>query len=230
MKSIGLIGGTSWHSTIEYYRLINEQVNAYFGDNTNPPLMLYNLNQSRVHRYQARGDWQAIADLLVDAGSRLQHGGVDALLFCANTPHRVYEQVASQFDIPILHIADATAKAIKAQGLSKVGLIGTRFTMKQDFLTNRLNKKGVQTVLPHTEEAIVELHRIIQEELVHGEIKPSSKQYVCNEIQNLVDYGIEGIVLGCTEFPLLVSETDFSIPTFDTIKIHAQAAVDFLLT
>jgi aspartate racemase len=229
MKVLGLIGGTSWHSTIEYYQYINESVNEHFGNNTNPPLMVYTMNQAKVHKYQVENEWSGIADMLVEGGKRLQNAGVEQLMFCANTPHKVYEQVERQLNTPILHIADATAVNIKERGIEKVCFLGTKYTMTEDFITQRIVDRGIEVLVPTEPEVIEELHRIIIDELTYGKIVPESKEYVIKVIQSFVDKGVKGVILGCTEFPLMINDVDLSIPLFNTTKIHAKAGVDFIL-
>jgi aspartate racemase len=229
MNALGLIGGTSWHSTIDYYRVINQAVNDHFGNNTNPPLSIFTLNQAEVHRFQKEDKWDSIATMFIDAGHRLQAGGAEALLFCANTPHKIYDKVDEKIEIPIIHIADATSKAIKAQGLQKVGFIGTKFTMKEDFITGRIRSKEINVIVPEEEETIDELHRIIIDELTYNKILPSSKAYVLNVLQEMINDGAQGVILGCTEFPLMIFQEDLTVPVFNTSEIHAQEAIDFIL-
>lgn len=229
MKSLGLIGGTSWHSTIEYYRYINESVNEHFGNNTNPPLLVYTLNQAKVHQYQIENNWSGIADMLVEGGKRLQNAGAESLMFCANTPHKVYEEVEQQLNKPILHIADATAKEIKKRGIKKVCFLGTKYTMTEDFITKRIAENDIEVLVPTAPTIIDELHRIIMKELTYGKIIPESKKYVLNVIQSFIDQGVSGVILGCTEFPLMIEEKDLEIPIFNTTKIHAKAGVDYIL-
>ncbi len=230
MKTLGLIGGTSWHSTIEYYRYINEYVNKHFGDNTNPPLLVYTLNQSLIHKYQLESDWTGIANMLINAGRSLKNAGAEMLMFCANTPHKVYDNVIQQLDIPILHIADATAKAIGLRGIRRVGFLGTKYTMEEDFVTRRISDKGIEVFTPSNRDTIDELHRIIQQELTYGNIVARSKKYVLDLIRSMTDKGAEGIVLGCTEFPLMIKEEDLKIAVFNTSKIHAEAGAEFILS
>lgn len=230
MKTLGLIGGTSWHSTVEYYRYINQAINDAYGDNTNPPLVLYNLNQQRIHALQLNNQWGEIAAILAEAATRLRAGGAQAVLFCANTPHKVYAQVAQKTGIPILHIADATGAAIRKRGLRKVGLIGTLYTMEDGFIAEWLKQRyGIETLTPDSGAARKELHRIIQFELGLGIFKPESKKYVLRQIEELRQRGAQGIVLGCTEFPLIIKPGDVDIPSFDTTLLHSQMAVDYIL-
>jgi aspartate racemase len=230
MKTLGLIGGTSWYSTVEYYRNINQAVNDAYGNNTNPPLLLYNLNQHRIHELQKGNHWDAIAEILTEAAVRLRSAGAQGIMFCANTPHKVYAQVAKNIDLPILHIADATGAAIRSKGLRKIGLIGTQYTMEDGFIAERLKERyGIETVFPSELAARQELHRIIQRELDVGIFKADSKKYVLQQIEELRRRGAQGIVLGCTEFPLIIKSADVSVPIFDTTVLHSQMAVDFIL-
>lgn len=230
MRVLGLIGGTSWHSTVEYYRNINQSVNDHFGNNTNPPLLLYNLNQALIHGYQIEDKWQKVADMIIDGGLRLQAAGAESIMLCANTPHKVFGIVEKELDVPILHIADATATAIKSQGLKKVCFLGTKFSMEEDFIVSRISRNDIEVLVPDSPAVIEELHRIIQKELTFGQINQSSKQFVLDTIKAMTDLGAQGVVLGCTEFPLLITQSDLSQPIFNTTEIHSKAAVDFILS
>jgi aspartate racemase len=229
MKTLGLIGGTSWHSTIEYYRYINQYVNNHFGNNTNPPLLVYTLNQALIHRYQTESNWTGIADLLIKAAKSLQSAGAEKVMFCANTPHKVYDDVARAIDLPIIHIADATAKAIREKAIDKVCFLGTKYSMVEDFVTQRIARNNIEVFVPTEDRTINELHRIIRDELTYGKTVPQSKEYVIQVIQSFVNNGAQGVVLGCTEFPLMIKENDVQIHVFNTSKIHAQAGADFIL-
>jgi len=230
MKTLGLIGGTSWYSTVDYYRYINEAVNDAYGNNTNPPLILYNMNQENIHELQAKGQWDEIAVLLTHAAIRLRAAGAKAILFCANTPHKVYAQVSRNIDLPILHIGDGTGAAIRGVGLKKVGLIGTLYTMEDGFMADWLKEHyEIETVVPNSAQARQELHRIIQKELSLGIFTPESKKYVLEQMEQLQKSGAQGIVMGCTEFPLIIKKPDFNLPLFDTPRLHSQMAVDFIL-
>lgn len=226
MKTLGLLGGTSWHATLEYYRHINQAVNNYYGDNTNPPLIVYTLNQSRIHHYQKISNWEAIAAMLIKASLNLEKAGAQTVMFCANTPHKVYQQVQQEINVPILHIADATAQAIQAQQINKVCFLGTKYSMQEDFVTQRIASIGILVYTPQDAAVIQELHRIIQEELTYGNILPASKKYVIDVIHS---FQTQGVILGCTEFPLMLKETDLNIPIFNTTTIHAQAGVQYIL-
>lgn len=183
-----------------------------------------------VHQYQREDKWNIIADLIIDSGRRLEKAGVEALMFCANTPHKTFEMVESQLNIPILHIADATSKEIKKQKVNKVCFLGIKFSMQEDFVTGRIETHGIEVLTPADKEAITELHRIIQEELTFGKIIPSSKLFILETIKTMTNQGAEGVILGCTEFPLMINETDLSIPIFNTTYIHAKAATQFILS
>ncbi|MGH9628382.1 MAG: aspartate/glutamate racemase family protein [Bryobacteraceae bacterium] len=230
MKPLGMLGGTSWHSTVEYYKLINQAINDAYGDNTNPPLLIYNLNQQRIHELQSKDHWDQISAVLADGVAKLQTAGAKGALFCANTPHKVYRQVAQTANIPILHIGDATGAAIREKGLRKVGLIGTLYTMEDGFIADWLREYyGVDTIVPDSAEVRKELHRIVQRELGVGIFKPETKSYVLAQIKQLHKRGAQGIVLGCTEFPLIIKQADVAIPAFDTTLLHSQMAVAFIL-
>ncbi len=230
MKVLGLVGGTSWHSTLEYYRYINQEVNDLYGGNTNPPLVLYNLNQSGIHALQLSGRWDQVADILSEAAMKLRAAGAQAVMFCANTPHKVYADVSRRTGIPILHIADATGVAIHQAGLTKVGLIGTKYTMEDGFMQRwLLEHYQVQVVVPASAAMRTELHRIIQKELSMGIFKPETKRYVLERIEELRKRGAQGIILGSTEIPLIIDQSDVRIPVFDTTRLHSLMAVEFIL-
>lgn len=230
MKAVGLIGGTSWYSTVYYYRYINEAVNDAYGNNTNPPLILYNMNQQRIHELQAKGQWVEIGDLLTQAALRLRAAGAQAILFCANTPHKVYPQVSRGIELPILHIADATGIAIREKRLKKVGLIGTLYTMEDGFMADWLKEHyAIETIVPTSIAGRQGLHHIIQNELSVGVFKLESKKYVLAQMEQLQNHGAQGIILGCTEFPLIIKKSDYDLPLFDTTRLHSQMAVDFIL-
>lgn len=230
LKMVGLIGGTAWYSTVDYYRYINEAVNDAYGNNTNPPLLLYNMNNARIQELQAKGQWDEIASLFSQAAARLRAGGAQAILLCANTSHKVYPQVARTLDVPILHIGDATGVAIRAHGFKMVGLVGTQYTMEDGFLLDWLKQHyGIESIVPRSASARQELQRIIHEELDRGIHKPESKDYVLEQMKELRKLGAQGIVLACTEFPLIIRQRDFALPVFDTTRLHSQMAVDFIL-
>jgi aspartate racemase len=230
MKPIVLIGGTSWHSTIDYYRNINGAVNRAYGNKTNPPLIIWNLNNQRIAELESSNRWDEVTAIFSDALKRLQTSGAQAVLLCAVTSHKVYTPLTENSKIPILHVGDATGTAIRKAGLSKVGLIGTNFTMEDGFLANWLKKYyGIETLVPESASARQELHRIIETELDLGIYRAQSKKYVLDQIEELRKRGAQAIVLGCTEFPLIIKPTDVRIPVFDTTLLHSQMAVDFIL-
>ena len=230
MKVLGLVGGTSWHSTVEYYRYINQEVNDLYGSNTNPPLVLYNLNQNEIHALQLSGRWDRITDILSEAAMKLRAAGAQAVMFCANTPHKLYADVSRRIGIPILHIADATGLAIHQAGLTKVGLIGTKYTMEDGFMQQWLREHyQVEVVVPASAAVRTELHRIIQKELGMGIFKPETKRYVLEQIEELRKRGAQGIILGSTEIPLIIDQSDVRIPVFDTTRLHSLMAVEFIL-
>lgn len=228
MRTLGIIGGTAWHSTIEYYRHINASINALYGNQTNPPLVIYNLNQAHIHELQRAGAWDHIAFAFREAAWRLQAAGCQGLLFASNTSHKVYDAVAARVRLPILHIADAIGMA--APTICTVGLLGTIFTMEHDFLSQRLlERHSMQMLTPASAESRARLHDIIQRELARGEFKSASKRFILDEIALLQARGVEAIVLGCTELPLLVDQKDVDLPILDTTLLHTRLAVDFIL-
>jgi len=229
MRSLGLIGGTSWHSTIEYYRHINQYVNDFFGDNTNPPLLVFTINQSLIHKFQRENNWDEIANLITQGARSLEKAGAEMLMLCANTPHKVFHKIENQIDTKILHIADATRQAIEFEKLKKVCFLGTKFTMEESFITQRIEQNGIKVITPESKIIIKELHRIIQEELTYGNIIKKSKDYVLSVVESLVEIGAEGIILGCTEFPLMIKESEIQTPIFNTTQIHAIAGAKFIL-
>ena len=229
MKRLGLIGGTSWHSTVEYYSAINQAVNDHYGDNTNPPLVLANVNQAQVHRCQKQTDWDGVASIFIDAAGVLERAGVDAISFCANTPHKIFDQVVKETSVPIIHIADVTAEAILAQGLSSTCFIGTRYSMQDDFITQRIASHGIDVAVPTDNHVVSELHRIIQQELTYHDIRSDSKRFVLQQLGEMIDHGSASATLGCTEFPLMIEPSDLAVTVFDTTKIHSAALVRFVL-
>ncbi|PNX49396.1 MAG: aspartate racemase [Thermoplasmata archaeon M9B1D] len=226
MKTIGLIGGTSWLSTLEYYRIINETVNEKLGDAHSARCILYSVDfEEDIVKNEY--NWDKIIENYIDIAIRLERFGADFLIICANTVHKIVEGVQKSIKIPILHIADATGIKIVENGFKKVGLLGTRITMEENFYKDRLKEKfGIETIIPKENEREI-IHKIIHEELTYNIIRDSSKQRYIKIIRNLVDDGAQGIILGCTEIPLLIKQNDVEIPVFDTTNIHAKAAVDY---
>ena len=227
-KTLGIIGGMSWESTQSYYRLINEGIKAELGNLHSADLLIHSVDFAPIGALQAQGRWEELGDIMVNSGKRLKAGGVDAILIATNTMHKVAEQVQAATSLPLIHIADATANAIKQQCLTKIALLGTQFTMTEDFYKQRLIDAGLQVLIPDT-NARAEIHRIIYDELCQGQLLDSSRQYYQQAIQDLAGQGAEGVILGCTEIGLLISQADSPIPVFDTTAIHAAAAVQFLL-
>lgn len=230
MKTIGMIGGTSWYSTVDYYRSINEAVNDAYGNSTNPALILYIMNQEKIHELQGKGRWDDVAALFTEATVRLRAGGAQAILFCPKTFHKVCPQVAGKTELPILHIGDATGVAIRNRGLKKVGLIGTLYTREDGFMVDWLGEHyGIESLVPSSAPVRRELNRIIYQELNRGIVKTESKKYVLQQIEELRKRGAQGIILGCTEYPLIIKPSDIEVPLFDTTRLHSQMAVDFIL-
>ena len=228
MKVIGLIGGTSWESSAIYYRLINQTVRDRIHPLSNAKSLMFTLNFHEVEQHMRAGRWDEVGEMLVDAARRLEAGGADCVLFCSNTMHKLSNVVESAVSIPLIHVIDVTAQKIKAQGLRKVGLLGTGFTMNQAFYKDRLETHGLEVLLPEKPDRDI-VDRIIFDELVQGKILETSKLEYVRIMQELVARGCEGIILGCTEIMLLVNQSDSNVPVFDTTTIHALAAVDFSL-
>ena len=229
MKTIGLIGGMSWESSIEYYRIINEATRDELGGLHSAKSIMYSVEFAEIEALQHAGRWDEAARILIAAAQSLEKGGADFVLICTNTMHKLYDDVQRQIKIPMLHIADATAQVIKAGGIGRVGLLGTRFTMEEDFYRGRLIENyGLEVIVPTAEE-MTEVHRIIYDELCAGKIIAASRQTYVDIIKRVVGEGAEGVILGCTEIGLLVRQEDSSVPLFDTTAIHAKAAVKYAL-
>jgi aspartate racemase len=229
MKTIGLLGGMSWESSIEYYRIINETVKERLGGLHSAKSLMYSVDFAEIEKLQHAGDWEALTQAMIDAARKVEKGGADLLVICTNTMHKMAPEVSAAIDIPLLHIADATASVIKAQHLLTVGLLGTRFTMEGEFYRGKLEKDhGLKVLIPDN-KGRESVHRIIYDELVKGVIREESRKAYLDVIADLETRGAEGVILGCTEIPLLVKQEDVSIPIFDTTTIHAQAAVDWAL-
>jgi aspartate racemase len=227
MKTIGLIGGMSWESSAEYYRIINETMKARKGPLYSAKSLMYTVNFHEIERMQHEGEWGKAGEVLVDAAQRLERGGADCIVLCTNTMHKLANVIEAAVRIPFIHIADATAEKIQEQGLKKIGLLGTGFTMEQDFYKGRLTEKyGLEVIVPEKADRDI-VHRVIYDELCQGKIEASSKSEYVRILQDLADKGAKGIILGCTEIMLLVGQADSSIPVFDTTTIHAVAAVDY---
>ncbi|WP_299235272.1 aspartate/glutamate racemase family protein [uncultured Halomonas sp.] len=228
MRTIGLIGGMSWESTQTYYRLINQRVREQLGGLHSARLVLYSVDFAEIEVLQRRGDWAATAQILGAAARSLEAAGADFLVLCTNTMHIVASQVEQAVSIPLLHIADATARELHRQGVNRVGLLGTRFTMEQAFYRERLEMQGIQVLIPDAAQR-ERIHAIIFEELCRGEIRADSKADYLAVVASLAGQGALGVILGCTEIGLLIQADDTDVPLFDTTEIHAEQAVARLL-
>lgn len=227
MKTTGLIGGMSWESSIEYYRIINETIRTKLGGLHSAKCIMYSVNFAEIEPLQHQAKWNEATQLMIAAAKSVERGGADFVIFCTNTMHKVADEVQKHIQIPILHIADATAERIKAQGMKKVGLLGTKFTMEGDFYKDRLiQKHNLEVMIPTAVEREI-VHRVIYDELCVGEIKQSSKMKYMDIIERFAQDGAEGIILGCTEIGLLVKKEDSRVLLFDTTRIHAEAAVEY---
>lgn len=229
MRTLGLLGGMSWESTVPYYRLINQQVKAELGGLHSAPLILYSVDFQQIEQMQAQGEWQRAGQVLGEAAATLKRAGAEAVVLCTNTMHKVADEIERLGGLPLLHIADATGQAVQAQGIQRVALLGTRFTMEEPFYKARLAERfGLEVVVP--EEADREtVHRIIYQELCLGIINDASRAAYQAIIRKLEAQGVGGIILGCTEIALLVGAQDAQVPVFDTTALHAAAAVRYAL-
>lgn len=229
-KVIGLIGGMSWESSAEYYRIVNERVRDRLGGLRSARCLMWSFDFAEVEALQHAGRWDEATALIVDAARRLERGGADFVVICTNTMHRMAEEVQAAIGLPLLHIADPTAERIRAAGLRRVGLLGTAFTMEQDFYKGRLaTRHGLEVLVPGPEDRAL-VHRVIYDELVQGRVEPASRRAYREVIARLVERGAEAVVLGCTEIMLLVRPEDSPVPLYDTTAIHAEAAVDLALS
>ena len=230
MKTVGLLGGMSWESTLNYYKLINEGVKRELGGLNSAKLCLYSVNFSEIEQMQHQGRWDETAKILSEAAIAVEKGGADFLLICTNTMHKVATAIEAQLSIPLLHIADATAEKLLAANIKKVGLLGTTFTMEQDFYKGRLTDKfGIEVVVPEPDDRKI-VHDIIYQELCKGKIKPESRSLYLTIIDKLKkDAGAEAVILGCTEIAMLVQQPHTDIQLFDTTAIHAERAVSMAL-
>lgn len=230
MKTIGLIGGMSWESTVTYYRLINERVKERLGGLHSAKLILYSVDFDDIERLQREGNWTAAGALLADAARALEAAGADVLLLCTNTMHKVASAIEAAVAIPLLHVADPTGEAINRTALVTVGLLGTRFTMEQDFYRDRLSERyGLKVLIPSEGDREI-VHRVIYEELCLGKLVDDSRTQYLRIITGLAEQGAEAIILGCTEISLLVGQVDSVVPLFDTTALHAYSAVDWALS
>jgi aspartate racemase len=230
MKTIGLLGGMSWESSLEYYRIINETVRERLGGLHSAQSLMFSFDFAEIEALQHQSNWAGATAKMITAAQQVERGGADLLLICTNTMHKMADEVQAAISIPLLHIADATAGRIQKAGLRRVGLLGTRYTMEEAFYRGRLvSRHGLEVIVPPPAERDT-VHRIIYDELCLGIIRPASCEAYRAIIENLVEQGAEAVILGCTEIGLLVKPEDSPVPLFDTTLIHAQAAVDFALS
>lgn len=228
MKVIGLVGGTGWISTVEYYRIINQEINRLLGGLQSARCVLYSFNYAVIHELNEKYDTAGQYALMLDAATKLVRIGAEGIVLCANTLHQFADQLEKQIPVPLVHIATATAKQIKKQQLSTVGLLATKYTMEMDFYKKRLNKENIEVLIPDAAEREI-IHGTITHDLLKGIIKEESKARFLQIMNRLHSQGAEGIILGCTEIPLLIKQEDTKLPLFDTLTIHSLAAVDFAL-
>lgn len=229
MKTIGLLGGMSWESTVGYYRAINQGVKQRLGGLHSARIAMVSVDFADIETRQHKGDWEGTATILARAAKQVEAAGAEGLLICTNTMHKVAEQIASAVSIPLLHIADATARELNAQGVTKVGLLGTAFTMEQPFYKQRLTEHfGIDVVVPDARQRAL-VHRVIYQELCQGQCLPASRNAYLEIIGDLARQGAQGVILGCTEIGMLVGPDDTDVPVFDTTAIHAQSAIDWAL-
>ncbi len=229
MKTIGLIGGMSWESSIEYYRIINETTQAKLGGLHSAKSIMVSVDFAEMEILQHEGKWGEASQMLGDAAKSLENGGADFIVLCTNTMHKAADDIQASVKIPLLHIADATAQRVKDSGIQKIGLLGTRFTMEEEFYKGRLTEKyGLNVRVPNAQEREI-VHHVIYDELVMGEIRQHSREQYLGIIEQMVRRGAEGIILGCTEIGLLIHQQDTQVPLFDTTRIHAEAAVEYAL-
>ena len=228
MKTIGLLGGMSWESTIPYYRIINEEVKNRLGGLHSAKIILYSVEFAEIEKCQSSGNWDESGEILGQAAKGIEAAGADFILICTNTMHKVAAQISSKIQIPLIHIADATADELEKSHIRRVGLLGTKYTMTQDFYKKRLTDRGIEVLIP--DDAAVEvINSIIFDELCVGEIREASRRKFQDAVKRLAKQGAEGVILGCTEIGLLLRQSDVSIPVFDTTVIHAKRAVEIAL-
>ncbi len=226
MKTVGLLGGMSWESSLFYYKAINEGIKAKLGGLHSAKIAMLSVDFEEIEKLQHAGEWEKLGEILAKEAGNIERAGADCLLICTNTMHKVASQIEGAIDIPLIHIADATAKALLKDGIKKVGLLGTAFTMEQDFYKSRLQKHGLEVVIPDKESRAL-VHSVIYNELCLGKCKAESKEAYLEIINSLANEGAEGVILGCTEIGMLVKQSDTEIKLYDTTYIHAQSAVDF---
>lgn len=229
MKTIGLIGGMSWESSLEYYKIINETVKNRLGGLYSAKCIMHSFNFQEIEELQHKGDWEELTKRMIEAAKGLKKAGAEVILICTNTMHKMANEVEEGVGLPLLHIADATAEVIKQRRIKKVALLGTKFTMEKDFYKKRLkDKHQIEVIVPQEDSKDI-VHNVIYDELCCGIVKESSKEKFKNIIRELANQGAEGVILGCTEIPLLIKDSDVEIDVFNTTEIHAIAAVDYVL-
>ena len=229
MRKIGLLGGMSWESTALYYRLLNEEVRDRLGGFHSARLVLASVDFAEVEAMQASGDWAAAGELLAAEARNLEAAGAECVVLCTNTMHKVSDAIEAAVDVPLLHLADVTADAVRAAGLDRVALLGTRFTMEQPFYADRLRSHGIDVLVPEGDDLTL-VHDVIYDELVLGVVRDESRAAYVDVVRRLVERGAGGVVLGCTEIELLIGPGDVAVPVFATTALHAKAAVDFSLS
>lgn len=228
MKILGLIGGISWVSTVDYYTLINQGVNEKLGGLNFSECIIYSFNYAEIKKNNDTNDWEKTFQMVLKASNHLKSCGATSIVLCANTMHLIADRLEKEINIPVIHIATVTANEIVKNGIKKVGLLGTKFTMELDFFKSKLEEKGITAIIPdeHDREFV---HNTIFDELGKGIVKPETKAKYLKIIEKLIENGAEGIILGCTEIPLIVKENDVKVPTFDTTLLHSKAAIEFIL-
>lgn len=223
MKTLGLIGGMSWESTVTYYRVINETIKKELGGLHSAKILLYSVDFDEIEKYQSSGDWEKSADVLAEAAVRLENAGADYIVICTNTMHKIAPEISTKISIPIIHIAEATADKLKEHNIKNVGLLGTKYTMTQDFYKSKLIEAGLNVIIPNDED-VETINSVIYEELCLGEIRSESKVKYLDIIRKMEKEGAQGVILGCTEIGLLIQQNDTELPIFDTTLIHAERA------
>ena len=230
MKTIGIIGGMSYESSVHYYERINKQVNDKLGNLNTARIIMYSVNFEEIEPLMKENKWEQISTILTDIAKKIELIGADIIVIATNTMHKLFDNIQANINIPIIHIADTVAKSCKDKKITNVGLLGTAYTMKESFLKDRLLKNGINATVPNNDEQINEINRIIFEELCVGKIINSSREYYKKVINELIESGAEGIILGCTEIEMLISKDDISIPVFDTTEAHINGVVDYIIS
>lgn len=229
MKKVGLIGGLSWQSSVDYYSIINEESNKRLGGKHTVESIMYSTNLGRKYGLVDEGKMDVLAEEFTDIAQSLEKAGADVIIICSNTMHAVFDEVQRNVNIPMIHIVDATAQAIQKRGMKKVALLGTTYTMTQPFYKEKLkNKYGIETIVP-SDEQMTEIMHVIEEELNYNVLRDKSRKYFISVINELKEQGAEGVILGCTEIPMLVKQKDSTLPVFDTTRLHALAALDYAM-